>query len=228
LGGGIFAVTSDRHTFGADAVLLADFAAVRTAKRLCDLCAGCGIVSLLWSRNGDFKIDAIEIQNEAAQLCIQAAKLNCLDGIHVIENDLCRLDSSYNGVYDLVACNPPYKKADTGKPSIDDAARTARHETSCTLEDVVAAAARMLKSGGRFCLCHRPERLTDLLTLMRVQRVEPKRLRFVQQRVSTKPWLVLVEGKKHAKPGILTEATLIVEGEDGGYSDEMNRIYGFT
>lgn len=225
LGGGIYAITSKAHAFGTDAVLLADFAAPRSAKKLCDLCAGCGIVSLLWSRDGVRNIDAVEIQNDAAELARRAARRNMFSSLNVVNTDLRTLDSSFNSTYDLVACNPPYKKAGSGGVSYDDAERAARHETFCTLEDVVAVGSRILKGGGRLCICHKPERLADLLTLMRTRGVEPKRLRLVQQRVSTKPWLVLAEGKKGAHPGLVIEPTLFVENENGGYSQEMNRIY---
>lgn len=227
LGNGIFALTSEHHKFGADAVLLADFAAPKGTSRLCDLCAGCGIVSLLWSRNGDYNIDAVEIQNEAAELARRAAEYNKLTNINVIETDLRKLDASYNGIYDLVACNPPYKKAGTGKISVGDAAAAARHETLCTLEDIVKAGARILKGGGRFCVCHRPERLVDLITLMRLYKLEPKRIKFVQQRFSSRPWLVLAEGKKSAKPGLITEPTLIVGDASGNYTEEMKKIYRY-
>lgn len=103
--------------------------------------------------------------------------------------------------------------------------KIARHETQCSLADVVAAAARLLKFGGRFCLCQRPERLCDVLTLLRQQGLEPKRVRFVQQRPGSAPWLFLCEGKKGAKPFLQVEAPLLIEGEDG-FSEELLKIYG--
>lgn len=227
LGKGIFALTSKNHKFGADAVILADFAAPRTAKRLCDLCSGCGIVSLLWSRDGNYNIDAVEIQSEAAELARRSAFFNKLPNINVIETDLRTLNSSYNGIYDLVACNPPYKKAGTGKVSAESTLATVRHETFCTLEDIIKVSARILKGDGRFCVCHRPERLVDLLTLMRSYRLEPKRIKFVQQRCSTRPWLVLAEGKKSAKPGLIAEPALIVEDGSGNYTEQMKKIYKY-
>lgn len=90
---------------------------------------------------------------------------------------------------------------------------------------MVAAAARLLKFGGRFCLCQRPERLCDVLTLLRQQGLEPKRVRFVQQRPGSAPWLFLCEGKKGAKPFLQVEAPLLIEGEDG-FSEELLKIYG--
>ena len=102
-----------------------------------------------------------------------------------------------------------------------------RHEQeeSCTIGEVCDAAAWLLQYGGRFCLCQRPERLTDVLLAMRQVGLEPKRLRWVQQRPEKAPWLFLVEGKAGARPGLTVEPPLIVESADGSYSDEMKRIY---
>jgi Predicted O-methyltransferase len=142
-----------------------------------------------------------------------------------MQADLRALHGSYTGAYDLAACNPPYKKAGTGAVSREDAARLARHESLCTLGEVVACGARLLKNGGRLCLCHRPERLAELVVLMQQFGIEPKRLRFVQQRADTRPWLILIEGKKGGRPGLCAEPVLIVEDENGGYSREMREIY---
>lgn len=226
LGSGYFAITANEYTFSSDAIILADFSRLMGEKKICDLCAGCGIISLLWCAAGKrCEIDAVEIQKDAADLIVKAADENGLSNINVINADLRKLGSQYNGKYDLVAVNPPYKKEGTGKMSLISSALAARHEQFCTLEDAVSVSSKMLKNGGRLCLCQRPERLCDILTLMRKHKVEPKRVRFVQQKVSTKPWLVLAEGKKSAKPGLIAEPALIVEGENGGYSDEMNSIY---
>lgn len=226
LGGGFYAVTSPDHTFGSDALLLADFASPRGARRCCDLCAGCGIISVLWlAESSERAVDAVEVQSEAVSLVRLAAEYNGFSNLRAVEADLRELDASFTGSYDLVACNPPYKQAGSGKVSASPAALAARHETLCTLEDAVTAGARLLKNGGRLCLCHRPERLTDILTLMRRKEVEPKRLRLVQQREAARPWLALVEGKKGAKPGLCVEPTLFVEDVGGGYSHEMSGIY---
>ena len=60
---------------------------------------------------------------------------------------------------------------------------------------------------------------------MRRNGLEPKRLRMVQQRPDTAPWLFLLEGRRGGKPFLQVMPPLIVEGE-GGFSPEMLRIYG--
>ena len=94
----------------------------------------------------------------------------------------------------------------------------------CSLDDLCAAAARLLKFGGRLCICQRPERLCDAICAMRDHGMEPKRLRFVTQRPGRPPWLFLLEGKKGAKPFLQVEKDLIIEGP-GGFSREVLDIY---
>ena len=79
----------------------------------------------------------------------------------------------------------------------------ARRESGCTLAQVTKVAGRLLKYGGRFCMCHRPERLADVIFEMRKNKIEPKRLTFVNNATdSAEPWLILIEGKKGGHAGL--------------------------
>ena len=64
-----------------------------------------------------------------------------------------------------------------------------------------------------------------MMDLMRENKLEPKKLRLVCQRVGEEPWLVLVEAKKCAKTGLRIAPTLYVY-ENGQLSSEMIEIYG--
>lgn len=82
-------------------------------------------------------------------------------------------------------------------------------EHACTLEELCAAAGRLLKNGGRFALVHRPERLADLLAALRACGVEPKRLQMVQHGPQTPPSACLVEGVRQGRPGLKVLPALI-------------------
>lgn len=113
--------------------------------------------------------------------------------------------------FSLVTMNPPYKPVGTGIESLGESARIARHEVCCNIEDACKAASYLLKYAGRFCMCHRPERLVDTLELMRKYKIEPKRLRFVQDKTGEQPFLFLVQGQKGAKPFLRVEPQLIIK-----------------
>lgn len=228
IGGGISVCVSKRHPFGTDSFLLSDFASPRRSETACDLGTGCGIVPLLWFRGDDAPKSAwaVDIQEEAVTLLGRSVTLSGLTGrLTPIRADLRALQGSLpHGGADLVTCNPPYYPAGSGQPSAGESDRIARHETMCTVDDVCAAAGYLLKYGGRLCLCHLPERLTDVLTAMRAHGIEPKRLRLVQQNAGDAPWLILAEGKRGAKPSLKVLPPLIMR-ENGGASPEMARIY---
>lgn len=219
---------SAHHTFGTDAVLLSNFASARPRDRAVDLGTGCGIIPFLMLRDGKLaEAVGVDISPEAVSLAEAGAKKNGFCNFTALCADLKELKGKIDfGWYTLVTCNPPYKADGAGLQSEDAVIRTARHETDCTLEDIVAVGAKLLQTGGRLCMCHRPERAAELICLMSRYGAEPKRMRLVAQRTGERPWLVLVEGKRSAKTGLIIEPTLYVEDENGNFSSEMINIYG--
>lgn len=229
LGRGISAFVSPSHGFGTDAMLLAYFSAPRSRDVCCDLGTGCGIIPLLWCREPfPAKITAVEIQKEACDLARQSIALAGLeDRLQLVQGDLRRLQGVLPAAgYSLVTMNPPYKPLATGIESRSEAEKIARHEVMCTLRDAAEAAARLLRFGGRFVMCHRPERVFDVLTAYRAAGMEPKRLRFVSDRAELPPFLFLIEGKKGAKPGLHVLPQLIIKERDGKITPEMWQVYG--
>lgn len=221
-------IVSSEHTFGTDALLLADFASPKIKEKVCDLGTGCGIIPFCWLRDGAQHVSAVEINPDAAAILLRSGELNSLeDRLNVINADLRELREVLpSGVFDLVTMNPPYTPMGKGIESSDKAARVARHEASCTIRDVCVSAARLLKFGGRLCICLRPERLAEAFAAMRESGIEPKRLRFVAQRAQSAPWLFLLEGKLGRKPGLIVAPLLLIEKDDGTQSDELKRIIG--
>ena len=228
LGKGFFVNVSKNHTFGTDAVLLSNFAAAKKFKSHCDLGTGCGIIPLLLLRdNSNLKSVGVEISEEAVLLAKTSASEYAPENFTVIHSDLKELKGELPfGEFDVVTCNPPYKASGAGILSSGERDIVARHETLCTLEDVIETGCKLLKSSGSLCICQRPERLTDILDLMRKHRVEPKRISPVSKKVGAEPWLILVEGKRDAKSGLRIMPPLFVYNENGDLSAEMLEIYG--
>ena len=223
--------TSNEHKFGTDAFLLSDFAQVKRKDRCVDLGTGCGIIPLLWFREMEDAPQVaygVDIQPQAIQqmkLTVEACELQ--ERLIPVEGDLKDLSPQLPAdSFTLVTCNPPYKATNTGILNEADAHTIARHEILCNINDVCRAAARLLKFGGRLCICQRPERLLDTLEAMRNNKIEPKRLRFVQKKGDTAPWLFLVEGKKGSAPYLKVEAPFLIQAKDSDEnSDELRRVY---
>lgn len=225
-------VTKD-HRFGTDAFLLSDFANIRRKDLACDLGTGCGIIPLLWFRDPNEapkQAYGVDIQQLAVrQLTFTVEQANLSERMIPVQADLSDLAALKEklpfGSFDVVTCNPPYKKESHGILSQSSSDIIARHETMCSIEDVCKAAAKLLQFGGRLCICQRPERLLDVLEAMRREKIEPKRVRFVQKRGDTAPWLFLAEGRKGAKRFLKVEPPLLIQDENGEFSPELKKIY---
>jgi tRNA1(Val) A37 N6-methylase TrmN6 len=219
-------VVGYRHSL--DPFLLASFVQVKPSdRRVVDLGTGSGIIALLLAlRCADITVTGVELQESLADLARQNVTLNDLDAKLVILNKDIRkaAEWAFPQTVDLVVSNPPYRGAGTGYSSPDPGRAAARHELAGGLEDFVAAAAWLLKNGGRFSLIFLAERLTDLLTTLRQKNLEPKRLRMVHSRVGDPARLVLVEGRRGGRPGLAVEPPLyIYDGED--YTPEVLACY---
>ena len=218
---------SKEHTFGTDAFLLADFAKVRHKDIVCDLGTGCGIIAVLMKlRYEPKKVYGIDIQKQAIEQFEITVERSSLSEVYPLQMDLKTLtDKVPLGQCDVVTCNPPYKAAKAGIESELDAHKIARHEILCNINDVCAAADKLLKFGGRLCLCNRPERLADVICAMRANHIEPKTLRFVSKTEYDTPWLFLIEGRKGGGAFMKVMPQLFMNSGDG-ISRELSEIYG--
>ena len=214
---------SRAHRFGTDAMLLSGFARPRRAETAVDLCSGCGIVALRWHDLGHRgPCRAVEVDPEGTSLLEQAlAEDAALGHITPVCADLNELRG--DGLAHLVAANPPYFTG--GYVSPEAARATARHEGGCTLEQVAAAAARLLRDGGRFAMCNRPEHLARTCCILSAAGLEPKRLVFAKQTPKDGPWLFLLEAQKNRKPRLRFEPDIYMADETGRPSLQLQAIY---
>lgn len=227
LSGGSRILVSKDHAFGTDAVLLADFSMPRRGERCADFGTGCGVIPLLWRvRSQRASFVGVELQPEAASLARQSVEANGFSGeITIVEGDL-RQRLFPAGSLDRIACNPPYTAPGAGIPCGGQARRTARQGDTLSLEDLAREARCALRFGGRLCLCLRPQRLGEAVGLFQRFQLEPKRLRLCQQRPGKAPFLLLLECRRGGRPGMDVGPVLLLEGEDGRPTGELEAIYG--
>ena len=218
----------DGFKFGVDAVLLSDFANVKKKHKVIDLCTGTGIIPfLLYGKYNPNNIKGIEIQEDMVEMANRSVKLNEINNIEFIHSDL--KDIKFLKTLekaDVVTVNPPYKLSNAGIVNPSDKLSIARHEILCNLENVIEASRVLLKDNGRLFMVHRPERLADIITLMRKYKIEPKRIRMVHPNKNKAPNIVLVEGQRDGGAFLKWDNPIYVYNEDGTYSDQINEIYG--
>jgi len=216
------------YRFSIDAVLLAHYVRPRAEETLLDMGTGSGVIPLILSyRFADMRIYGMEIQPDLYRLAVDDVRDNNLENrITIVQHDPHEpLSEIFPCPFDRVVCNPPYRKAQSGKVNPEPERAMARHEISATIVDVLQATRRTLKAGGRFVTIYPAQRSVDLLHAMRSEGIEPKRVRPVHSRPASEAKLILVEGIYGSRPGTMIEAPLVIYGDDGEYTREVQEMF---
>ena len=184
---------------GGDALALGAFSSVKPGWRVCDLGTGSGALLLLLARRAEgLDLTGIDLHPPSAAIARENLDANGLAGT-VICGDL-RTAPLPAGGFDLAVSNPPYFPVGSGRSG-----GPARSEEHCTLDELCSAAGRLVKNGGRFALCHRPERLADVICSLRAHGLDPKRLKLAAHGPGRPPSLLMVEAVKQGGPGLTIE-----------------------
>lgn len=220
----------EKFCFGMDAVLLSGFAKVKDGAKVLDMGTGTGIIPILLSaKTGASHLTGLEIQEESADMARRSVSLNHLEEkIDIVTGDIKEAGKLFGPAsFEVVTCNPPYMIGEHGLVSENTPKAIARHEILCTLEDVVAQSAKVLKTGGTLYMVHRPFRLAEIISTMINYKLEPKRMQLVYPFVDKEPNMVLLEAVKGGKSRMSVEKPLIVYKEPGVYTDEIYDVYGY-
>lgn len=219
-----------RFCFGMDAVLLSGFAQVKRGARVLDLGTGTGILPiLLEAKTEGAHFTGLELQPESADMARRSVCLNGLEEkVSIVTGDIKDASTLFGASsFDVITTNPPYMIGQHGLQNADDAKTIARHEVYCTLEDVLAQSAKLLKPRGRFFMVHRPFRLVEIFCLMHRYGIEPKRMRLVHPFADKEPNMVLIEGLRGGNARLTVERPLIVFQAPNVYTEEITDVYGY-
>lgn len=217
-----------KFCFGMDSSLLSSFVRVKSQDRVLDLGTGTGILPILLEAKTKGKhFTGLEIQEESADMARRSVLHNHLEEkIEIITGDIKEASVIFGHVsFDVVVTNPPYMIGQHGLKNETDAMTIARHETLCTLDDILRESAKLLPFKGRFYMVHRPFRLAEILSKMVAYKIEPKRMRLVYPYVDKEPNMVLIEGVRGGNSRMTVEKPLIVYEKDGSYTQEVLELY---
>ena len=218
-------------SFSLDAVLLAKFAYIpKRSGKIVDLCAGNGAIPLFLSARTNASITAVELQERLAGMAERSVRYNGLENqVRILNEDVIGIAAKIGyEMYDTVTCNPPYFPAhEASEKNLIEHVAIARHEIRLTLEQAIQSASELLKQGGKAAFVHRPGRLLDIVTAMRANRIESKRMQFVYPKEGKEANMLLIEGTKDGKPDLKILQPLYVYGPDGQYTEKVRLLlYG--
>ncbi len=190
------------YRFSLDALLLTDFIRISPGDEVLDLGTGSGVIPLILAKKSPAKrIVGVEIQKDLAEMALRNVQLNALEErITILHRDLRELPGELPACsFDLVLSNPPYRASSSGRLNPDPEKAIARHELTCSLEELLKVASYLSKPKGRVALIYSAPRLVDLMTGLRKEKLEPKRLRMIHPDSEIKAKLILIEAIKEGK-----------------------------
>jgi tRNA1Val (adenine37-N6)-methyltransferase len=221
------------YRFSVDAILAAHFSPPLPGATVLDLGSGCGVIALIclyrW-REQIASVSCLELQPGLAGLASRNVAMNGYAGqMEVVQGDLRHiLDFFPAETFSQVICNPPFYKKNSGRPSQDQESFVARHQAHCTLQEVVAAAAAVVKNRGKVVFVYPATGLNALLVALHQHHLVPKRLQTIYSYpdAAAPARLVLVEAVKNGGEGMQVLAPFyIYERRLGAYSPDMQRLY---
>ena len=219
---------TDYFNFSLDSVLLVHFLNLKKNMKILDICSGNCPIPLMLSTKTNSKIVAVEIQKEIYNLAKESIELNDLQNqIELLNMDAKDLTDSFEtDSFDLITCNPPYFKNNDSSKKNDNSIKTiARHELMINLEDIMRLARKLLKNNGSLVMVHRPERLSEIISIMLKNNISPKRIQFIYPKDNKESNMLIIEGTKNGNNSLKVLEPMIIHNEDGSYKDNIKDIF---
>lgn len=203
--------------FGTDSIELSKFIDVRKGNKILDIGTGSGVLSIIISKRAeDLKISAVEIQKEVSNMAMRSVQLNDIQHIiNVLNMDIMEWKTTFEkSSFDVIVSNPPYKEINSGIINPNNEKAIARHEVCLKLTDLIQISRDLLKQYGVLYLVHKPERIVDLMCLMRENKIEPKEIKFVYPSYNKRPSMILVKGQKNGGKNLkILQSNFSIEGD---------------
>ncbi|UUD36498.1 tRNA1(Val) (adenine(37)-N6)-methyltransferase [Mycoplasmopsis citelli] len=228
----------DMFNYSVDTILLGNFIYLnKKITRALEIGTNNGALSVfVASRSEKLKIDAIEIQEKAAELALFNVEQNNLESqIQVIKADFNdyykELIKKTSRKYQVIFCNPPFYQFDKTKISkkVSNEKLIATHEIKLTLEDLIFGCSKIIEQKGFLSLVLPVERFVDLCEILRKYKFEPKRIQFIYPRIYDKAKFVLLEARYQAGWGSHFLPNLYLHDQhnknDHEYLPEIKQLY---
>ena len=221
---------SDYFNFSIDSLLISEFVNIqKNTKKILDLGTGNAAIPLFLSKKTSAKIYGIEIQEISYKLALRNININDLnEQIYIIYDNMKNYLNYFNmGSFDIVISNPPFFRINENTNFLNNLKQLsiARHEIEINLEELIKIASELVKDRGYFYLVHRADRLSEILNNLIEYRFEAKKIKFCYTTKYKNAKIVLIEAIKNGKTGLTILPPLIINKENGEYTDEVLKMF---
>ena len=203
LGTGEYGIYQDKAlgNFTEDPVRLVHFMRAGVKDDCVDLGTGNGIIAIYANALFGCRFTGIDTDADRLALAESSAARNGQE-IEFIRADVSEAPALLKKAhYSVVTCNPPYFNAGP----VSKNAHRAAERFIASPEPFIAAAAALLKNGGRLYLCYSADALAALCALLQKYALSPKRIELLAHNGKAKR--LVLEAKKNARPGVVVTVT---------------------
>ena len=136
---------------GTDGVLLGAWADVEKAEKIIDIGTGTGLIAIMLAQRSDAIINAVEIdENAADQALLNITNSIWAERINIYNVSIQEFANNTNEKYDLIVSNPPYFI--NSLKSSEKHRDIARHNDSLSHTDLINASLSMLSENGKLSI----------------------------------------------------------------------------
>ncbi len=220
--GKIFLFQPEEHKVSVDLVIfLSKIRGIKRSSKVADLGAGFGFLSISLAKKYKVKIFAIEIEKNMLSLLKKNVEINNLQNyVEVFEADIRAIEKHFKrGMFDVVVSNPPFFPI-----NYSENVNPYHFEVLGKLEDFVKAASYLLRDGGYFNILIPSFRLYELFTLESKYNLPPRFMSVIFPTVKKPAKLCVVTSIKNVSGPLNFDKPVIINTEDGEYTEEVRRI----
>lgn len=226
-----FAIEQDRCAMkvGTDGVLLGAWASLgNDPQTILDIGAGTGLIALMLAQRSDTEqIDAIEIDEEAYEQCVDNFENSqWSDRLFCYHASLDEFVEEMEDTFDLIISNPPFFSPPLNSPKreriITDSRGKARFYDSLPFENLVNDVAQLLSEDGQFAVIIPFGEEEKFLRLTENVKLFPNRITRVKGTPTSETKRSLMQFSFHKTPVI--EKELIIEISRHEYTDEYKEL----
>ncbi len=206
-----------------DSVVLGCLSDPAKAERILDIGTGTGLLALQMAYRSCARIDAIEIDLQAATQALQNfTENNKSQQINLIQADFKSYEFTLN--YDLIISNPPYYPA--GKAPSYQSRALARSTIELPRQLLLAKSASILNPKGILALCIPHSDLKSFINQAQRCKLTACQITHVQSQSNIPPYLAVIMLQHLEAPAILPrkEQCLIIRDDHGSYTEEFRKL----
>ncbi|MDD2180839.1 MAG: tRNA1(Val) (adenine(37)-N6)-methyltransferase [Bacilli bacterium] len=220
---------SNMFNFSLDSVLLPNFVTINSKiKQVLDIGCGNAPISLILTTKTKAHITGVEIQEKVYKLAQKSVEINNLNHqITLINDDINNLvDKWESDFFDIIVCNPPFFKVNNkSRLNESDYKTIARHEITLNVEKLMEISRKLLKNNGVVAIVHRPERMIEIIQVMRKNNIEPKKIQLVYPKIGETANIILIEGRKNGNEGLTILPPIITHNKNGKYTEIIKNFF---